>query len=179
MRQARRIDRPRSPLGQRHTVLIPFPAERKHLQRRTQSFEQCRVMPAGNQPSPNRRETMSKLVLVVDDSAAVRQQGGMALRQAGFEVVEASDGMEGVSAVARNPKIAMVISDVNMPNMNGLDMVAELKKNPSHRALPIIMLTTEDQPALLKQAKEAGAMGWLVKPFNAGQLVATVKKLTA
>lgn len=122
---------------------------------------------------------MSKLVLVVDDSAAVRQQVGMALSQAGFEVVEASDGKEGVSAVARNPKIAMVISDVNMPNMNGLDMVAELKKNPSNRALPIIMLTTEGQPALIKQAKEAGAMGWIVKPFNASQLVATVKKLTA
>lgn len=122
---------------------------------------------------------MGKLVLVVDDSAAVRQQVGMALGQAGFEVVEAGDGKEGVAAVSKNPKIAMVISDVNMPNMNGLEMVAELKKNPANRALPIIMLTTEGQPALIKQAKEAGAMGWIVKPFNAGQLVATVKKLTA
>lgn len=122
---------------------------------------------------------MGKLVLVVDDSAAVRQQVGMALGQAGFEVVEAGDGKEGVAAVSKNPKIAMVISDVNMPNMNGLEMVAELKKNPSNRALPIIMLTTEGQPALIKQAKEAGAMGWIVKPFNAAQLVATVKKLTA
>src|SRR3569623_3800735 len=143
-----------------------------HLPRRTQSFEQCRVMPAGNQPSPNRRETMSKLVLVVDDSAAVRQQVGMALRKAGFEEVEASDGKEGVSAVARNPKLAMVLSDVNMPNMNGLDMVAELKKNPSNRALPIIMLTTEGQPALITQAKEAGAMGRIVNPITAGQIVA-------
>lgn len=122
---------------------------------------------------------MGKLVLVVDDSAAVRQQVGMALGQAGFEVVEAGDGKEGVAAVSKNPKIAMVISDINMPNMNGLEMVAELKKNPANRALPIIMLTTEGQPALIKQAKEAGAMGWIVKPFNAGQLVATVKKLTA
>lgn len=122
---------------------------------------------------------MGKIVLIVDDSAAVRQQVGMALGQAGFEVVEAGDGREGVTAVTRNPKIAMVISDVNMPNMNGLDMVAELKKNPSNRGLPIIMLTTEGQPALIKQAKEAGAMGWIVKPFNAAQLVATVKKLTA
>jgi two-component system chemotaxis response regulator CheY len=122
---------------------------------------------------------MAKLVLVVDDSAAVRQQVGMALGQAGFEVVEAGDGKQGVSAVAKNPQIAMVISDVNMPNMNGLEMVTELKKNPSNSALPIIMLTTEGQPALIKQAKEAGAVGWIVKPFNAGQLVATVKKLTA
>ena len=122
---------------------------------------------------------MGKLVLVVDDSAAVRQQVGMALGQAGFEVVEAGDGKQGVSAVSNNPQIAMVISDVNMPNMNGLEMVTELKKNPAHQPLPIIMLTTEGQPALIKQAKEAGAVGWIVKPFNAGQLVATVKKLTA
>jgi two-component system chemotaxis response regulator CheY len=122
---------------------------------------------------------MGKLVLVVDDSAAVRQQVGMALGQAGFEVVEAGDGKQGVTAVDQNPQIAMVISDVNMPNMNGLEMVAELKKNPAYKALPIIMLTTEGQPALIKQAKEAGAVGWIVKPFNASQLVATVKKLTA
>ena len=122
---------------------------------------------------------MGKLVLVVDDSAAVRQQVGMALGQAGFEVVEAGDGKQGVSAVTQNPQIAMVISDVNMPNMNGLEMVVELKKNPANKALPIIMLTTEGQPALIKQAKEAGAVGWIVKPFNASQLVATVQKLTA
>lgn len=122
---------------------------------------------------------MGKLVLVVDDSAAVRQQVGMALGQAGFEVVEAGDGKQGVSAVTNNPQIAMVISDVNMPNMNGLEMVAELKKDPANKALPIIMLTTEGQPALIKQAKDAGAVGWIVKPFNAGQLVATVQKLTA
>ena len=122
---------------------------------------------------------MGKLVLVVDDSAAVRQQVGLALGQAGFDVVEAGDGRQGVSAVDKNPQIAMVISDVNMPNMNGLEMVAELKRNPAHRSLPIIMLTTEGQPSLIKQAKEAGAVGWIVKPFNAGQLVATVKKLTS
>lgn len=121
---------------------------------------------------------MGKLVLVVDDSAAVRQQVGMALGQAGFEVLEASDGKEGISAVANNAKIAMVISDVNMPNMNGLEMVAELKKNPSNSSLPIIMLTTEGQPTLIRQAKQAGAIGWIVKPFNAAQLVATVQKLT-
>jgi len=122
---------------------------------------------------------MGKLVLVVDDSAAVRQQVGMALGQAGFEVVEAADGKQGVSAVADNPQIAIVISDVNMPNMNGLEMVAEIKKSPTNKGLPIIMLTTEGQPALIKQAKEAGAVGWIVKPFNASQLVATVQKLTA
>ena len=122
---------------------------------------------------------MGKLVLVVDDSAAVRQQVGMALGKAGFEILEASDGKEGISAVANNSKIAMVISDVNMPNMNGLEMVTELKKNPSNRALPVIMLTTEGQPTLIRQAKQAGAIGWIVKPFDSAQLVATVQKLTA
>ncbi len=122
---------------------------------------------------------MGKQILVVDDSAAVRQQVGMALGHAGFEVVEAADGNEGVSAVDGNPNIAMVISDVNMPNMNGLEMVSAIKQKPSHQALPIIMLTTEGQPALIKQAKAAGAVGWIVKPFDAGQLVATVQKLTA
>jgi len=121
---------------------------------------------------------MGKLVLIVDDSASVRQQVGMALGQAGFEMLEAGDGKEGVAAVASNPNIAMVVCDVNMPNMNGLDMVGEVKKNPANKALPIIMLTTEGQPALIKKAKEAGAVGWIVKPFNAAQLVATVKKLT-
>ena len=122
---------------------------------------------------------MGKQVLIVDDSASVRQQVGMALGQAGFEIVEAGDGKEGVAAIASNPNIAMVICDVNMPNMNGLEMVAEVKSNPSNSALPIIMLTTEGEPALIKQAKESGASGWIVKPFDAGQLVATVQKLTA
>lgn len=122
---------------------------------------------------------MGVQVLVVDDSAAVRQQVGMALGQAGFDIVEAGDGKEGITAIDNNPGIRMVISDVNMPNMNGLEMVAAIKNKPSNSSLPIIMLTTEGQPALMKQAKEAGAVGWIVKPFDAAQLVATVKKLTA
>ncbi len=122
---------------------------------------------------------MGKQILVVDDSAAIRQQVGLALAQAGFEIIEAADGNEGVSAVDQHPSIAMVISDVNMPNMNGLEMVSAIKKKPANKALPILMLTTEGQPSLIKQAKAAGAVGWIVKPFNAGQLVATVQKLTA
>lgn len=121
---------------------------------------------------------MGKLILIVDDSASVRQQVGMALGQAGFEIVEAADGKEGVAAVENNPNISMVVADVNMPNMDGLEMVGVVKSNPANKALPIIMLTTEGQPALIKKAKEAGAIGWIVKPFNASQLVATVKKLT-
>lgn len=120
-----------------------------------------------------------KRVLVVDDSAAVRQQVAIVLSEAGFEVVEASDGVDGASVIATDRDIAMVICDVNMPRMNGLDMVAQVKKEVQNAALPIVMLTTEGQPTLIKQAKDAGAKGWIVKPFKADQLVATVKKLTA
>jgi two-component system chemotaxis response regulator CheY len=120
-----------------------------------------------------------KRILVVDDSAAVRQQVAIVLAEAGFEVVEAGDGVDGASVIATDRGIAMVICDVNMPRMNGLDMVTQVKKEAQNAALPIVMLTPEGQPAMIKQAKDAGAKGWIVKPFKADQLVATVKKLTA
>lgn len=122
---------------------------------------------------------MSKKILVVDDSASVRQQVGLALRQGGFEVVEAKDGEEGRKTVEDSPDIAMVFCDVNMPVLSGLVMLEQLKSTIADRGLPVVMLTTEGQPALIKQAKEAGAKGWIVKPFKADQLVATAKKLTA
>lgn len=122
---------------------------------------------------------MATQVLIVDDSATVRQQVASALQPAGFAVVEASDGREGLKTISGNGSIKMVICDVNMPNMNGLEMVEAVKSKPEFKSLPIIMLTTEGQPAMIKRAKEAGAMGWIVKPFKEEQLVATVKKLTA
>ncbi len=122
---------------------------------------------------------MGKKILVVDDSATVRQQVGMALKQAGFTVVEAVDGADGVEKISGTADIAAVICDVNMPRMNGLDMVAEVKRDPKNAALPIVMLTTEGQPALIRRAKQAGAKGWIVKPFKAAQLVAAMQKLTA
>lgn len=122
---------------------------------------------------------MAKVVLVVDDSRAVRQQVSMALQQAGFDTIEAGDGQEGLTALTCNRNIAMVVCDVNMPNMNGLEMVEAVKGKPENQTLPIVMLTTEGQPALIKRAKEAGAAGWIVKPFNAEQLVAAARKLTA
>lgn len=80
--------------------------------------------------------------------------------------------------VDSNRNIGMVISDVNMPNMGGLEMVEKIKSKPENKSLPILMLTTEGQPSLIKRAKEAGAVGWIVKPFNANQLVQTAKHLT-
>lgn len=123
---------------------------------------------------------MSKTrVLVVDDSSAVRQQVSMALGQAGFDIVEAVDGVEGSEAVQTDRSISMIICDVNMPRMNGLEMVEKVKSEPDNADLPIIMLTTEGQPSMVKRAKAAGAKGWIIKPFKADVLVATVQKLTA
>ncbi len=120
---------------------------------------------------------MSKTVLVVDDSGTVRQQVTMALKQAGFATKEAADGVEGLNAITSD-SIDMVICDVNMPNMNGLEMVEAVKAKPEHQALPIVMLTTEGQPSMIKRAKDAGAKGWIVKPFDATQLIAAAKQLT-
>jgi two-component system chemotaxis response regulator CheY len=121
---------------------------------------------------------MAKTILVVDDSGTVRQQVSMALKQAGFDTLEAADGQDGLAMISANRNIDMVICDVNMPNMNGLEMVEKVKSKPENKTLPILMLTTEGQPAMIKRAKEAGAVGWIVKPFNATQLVQTAKHLT-
>jgi two-component system chemotaxis response regulator CheY len=121
---------------------------------------------------------MTKTVLVVDDSSTVRQQVSMALKQAGFAILEAANGAEGLASVNANPAIDMVVCDVNMPVLNGLDMVERIKLRPEHRALPILMLTTEGQPSMIKRAKQAGAVGWIVKPFDANQLVQAAKHLT-
>jgi two-component system chemotaxis response regulator CheY len=120
-----------------------------------------------------------KKVLVVDDSPTVRQQVSTALKQAGFEVVEACDGADGVSKVEADPMIGMAILDVNMPRMNGLEMLENVKGGGKNPNLHVIMLTSEGQQSLIERAKKAGAKGWIVKPFKAELLVAAVKKLLA
>lgn len=121
----------------------------------------------------------TKKILVVDDSATVRQQVALALAPEGFEVCEAVDGVQGLKAIETTPDLSLVICDVNMPHKNGIDMVTEAKSDGKHPKLPIVMLTTEGQPAMIKKAKEAGACGWIVKPFKAERLVAAALKLTA
>ena len=118
-----------------------------------------------------------KRVLVVDDSATVRQEVSQCLTKVGFEVIEAADGQLGAEAIDKDDAISVVICDVNMPRMNGIEMVTTVKSQPKHAELPILMLTTDGQPALIKRAKAAGARGWVVKPFNPAQLVAAVQKL--
>lgn len=117
-----------------------------------------------------------KKILVVDDSLTVRQQVGMALQQAGYTVVEAGDGVEGLQMLEKGG-ISMIICDVNMPRMSGLDMLENLKRDPKHAAIPVVMLTTEGHPGLVERAKKAGAKGWIVKPFKADLMVQAVGKL--
>ena len=121
---------------------------------------------------------MDKKVLVIDDSATVRKQVRTALTGHGFEIIEATDGVEGLEAIASCQQLAAVICDVNMPRMDGLQMLRLVKAQDHLLALPVLMLTTEAQPALVQQAKESGAKGWLVKPFKPEQLVAALRRLT-
>lgn len=120
---------------------------------------------------------MGKKVIVIDDSQTVRQQVGRALSEAGFEMIEAVDGKDGLIAIRNTADLAMAICDVNMPGMNGLDMLEALSSSGSK--LPVLMLTTEGQSELIARAKKWGAKGWIVKPFKPEMLVAAVKKLTA
>lgn len=121
---------------------------------------------------------MSKKVLIVDDSKTIRQQVSFTLTKGGFSVVEAEDGQDGITKLTANPDVAMIISDVNMPNMNGIEMVEAIKTAGKHGSVPIVMLTTEGSSDLIERAKAAGAKGWLVKPFKPDQLIAAVQKLT-
>ena len=120
---------------------------------------------------------MSKKVLIVDDSRTIRQQVNFTLTKGGFQVVEAEDGRDGIEKLKANPDVAMIISDVNMPNMGGLEMVESITADGSLPHPPIVMLTTEGSGELVERAKKAGAKGWLVKPFKPEQLVAVATKL--
>lgn len=115
-------------------------------------------------------------ILAVDDSASMRQMVSFTLKSAGFDVSEASDGVEALK-VAQSQAFDIVISDVNMPNMDGLTLVKKLREISSYKFTPILMLTTESSNDKKQAGRAAGATGWIVKPFNPDQLLATVKKV--
>lgn len=119
---------------------------------------------------------MAKTIMIVDDSASVRQVVGIALRGAGYEVVEGSDGSDALKKLDGR-KINLIISDVNMPNMDGITFIKEAKKLASYRFTPIVMLTTESQEAKKREGQAAGAKAWVVKPFQPSQMLAVVSKL--
>lgn len=117
-----------------------------------------------------------KSVLTVDDSPSIRQMVRVVLTPAGYEVHEASDGNQGLT-VAKSKQINMIITDLNMPGMDGLTFIREVRKLPAYSGTPIIFLTTESDDGAKQQAKAAGATGWITKPFKQEQLTAAVKKL--
>jgi two-component system chemotaxis response regulator CheY len=119
---------------------------------------------------------MGKTILIVDDSISLRQVVGIALKGAGYDVIEASDGRDALAKLT-GQKINLVISDVNMPNMDGITFVQELKKLPAYRFTPVIMLTTEAGDAKKQAGQAAGAKAWVVKPFQPAQMLAAVAKL--
>lgn len=117
-----------------------------------------------------------KRIMTVDDSASVRQMVSFTLRTAGYDVSEAKDGKEGLERAAQT-KFDLIVTDLNMPNMDGIEMIAGIRKLQGYSFTPILMLTTESQPEKKDAGRKAGATGWIVKPFNQDQLLAVVQKL--
>jgi two-component system chemotaxis response regulator CheY len=119
---------------------------------------------------------MAKTVLCVDDSASIRQMVGFTLKSAGYEVVEAVDGSDGLDK-AKARSVNLVLTDQNMPRMDGLTLIKNLRALPQYKSVPILMLTTESSDAMKAQGRAAGATGWLVKPFDPMKLIEVVKKV--
>lgn len=116
-------------------------------------------------------------ILVVDDSGTVRDEVAGFLRNHGLDVATAVDGKDGLAKLKATPGVRLVISDVNMPNMDGISLVRAVKELPAYRFTPIVMLTTESQEAKKKAGQEAGAKAWMLKPFKPEQMVGVVQKL--
>jgi two-component system, chemotaxis family, chemotaxis protein CheY len=115
-------------------------------------------------------------ILTVDDSASIRQMVAFTLKGAGHTVIEATDGKEGLEA-AKKAKVNLVLTDINMPNMNGMDLIKALRQLPEYKFTPILTLTTESGSDRKQAGKDAGATGWLVKPFNPQQLLDVIAKV--
>ncbi|NDP58820.1 MAG: response regulator [Oxalobacteraceae bacterium] len=122
---------------------------------------------------------MAKTILIVDDSVSLRKVVAIALTGAGYEVIEAGDGLDALDKLARlaGKKVHLIISDVNMPRMGGLEFVRQVKTNAAYKFTPVIMLTTEGQDNMKEQGRAAGAKAWILKPFNPPQMLNAVAKL--
>jgi two-component system, chemotaxis family, chemotaxis protein CheY len=118
---------------------------------------------------------MSKTIMTVDDSASVRQMVSFTLKNAGYGVIEAADGKDALGKL--KGKVDMIVTDLNMPNMDGIELIKNVRANPGYKFIPIVMLTTESQAARKQEGKSAGATGWIVKPFKPDQLLAIVQKV--
>jgi two-component system, chemotaxis family, chemotaxis protein CheY len=119
---------------------------------------------------------MAKTVLAIDDSPSIRQMVAFTLKNSGYDVVEAVDGMDGLDK-AKSKAVNLVLTDQNMPRMDGLTLIKTLRGMPSYKTVPILMLTTEASDTMKQQGRAVGATGWLVKPFDPQKLVEVVKKV--
>ncbi|HYD64087.1 response regulator [Azospirillum sp.] len=119
---------------------------------------------------------VKKKVLTVDDSRTMRDMVTFTLKGAGYDVLEAGDGQQALTVIAAN-KVDLVITDLNMPVMDGLTLIKRLRAAPAHRTLPILMLTTESDEKKKAEGRTAGATGWIVKPFNPEKLISVVQKV--
>lgn len=122
---------------------------------------------------------MAKTILIVDDSSSLRTVVNISLTGAGYDVIEAGNGQEALDKLARlaGKKVHLIVSDVNMPIMGGIEFVTKVKQNPAFRFTPIVMLTTEGQDAAKEKGRAAGAKAWIMKPFNPSQMLNAVSKL--
>lgn len=121
---------------------------------------------------------MGAKILIVDDSVSIRQSVRFILEESGYTVFEAGDGVEGLKKISEQ-KMDLVITDINMPNMDGLEMVRKIRGTDGIKFVPILVLTTESQGTVIDDGKKAGATGWIVKPFNDEKLIDTIKKVLA
>lgn len=119
---------------------------------------------------------MTKTIMTVDDSASVRMMVSFTLTELGYDIIEAENGNEALKKMAKK-QIHMLITDINMPELDGISLVRKVRANPDYKFIPIILLTTESQLEKKTAGKEAGATGWIVKPFKPDQLVAVVKRV--
>ena len=119
---------------------------------------------------------MSKVIMTAEDSASMRQMIGFTLKEAGYEVVEAVDGKDAFDKMCGD-KVDMLITDLNMPNMDGIELIRQVRARAEYKFIPVVMLTTESQESKKAEGKAAGATGWIVKPFKPEQLVNVIKKV--
>lgn len=119
---------------------------------------------------------MAKRILTVDDSASILQVQRLVLAGAGYDVIQASDGQDALAKLNGTP-VNLVLTDLNMPRLDGVGLIRAIRANPVHRLVPVIMVTTESKDSKKQEGKAAGATGWIVKPFTPEQLIAVVKKV--
>jgi two-component system, chemotaxis family, chemotaxis protein CheY len=120
---------------------------------------------------------MSKVIMTVDDSVSIRQMVSFTLKREGYDVVEAVDGVDALKKLNGDNPVHMMITDLNMPNMDGIELIKNVRANAKYKFMPVIMLTTESQEERKQAGKAAGATGWIVKPFQPEQILGVIKKV--